>query len=635
MEVQAKKSRKIKRKIFIGLAFLAIFVGLAFFLLSGENIEIVKELFKPDITKEEVQDTLSRLGFRGYITLGILSMLQVVCAFLPAEPVQVMSGISFGLWKGALICLAGVIVGNTLIYIGYKIYGQRITNYFQTNAEFDFEYARRSKRVALIIFILYFLPAIPYGLICIFTASLNVKYPKYILLTGLGSIPSILIGVGLGHMAMAASWTLSIIVFAILLVALFVLWKNKSKVFAKINEFMKKQQTPKKPNGVILSTFLFFLRFVFDAKVKVKLKNNVGKLERPALVLCNHGSFIDFIYAERMLRKERSFFCAARLYFYHKTLGRFLLKMGAIPKSMFAADIENAKNCMRVISEKEVLSMMPEARLSTVGKYEGIQDSTYKFIQKVDAPVYVLHFNGDYLAKPKWGKGIRKGALVEAELNLLFKAGENKTLSIDELKNRVDAALFYDEFAWLATKPELTYKNKRIAEGLENILCVCPKCGAKSSFTAKKDTIACEHCGFSATVDNRYAFVGGEPFENFAKWYAWQTEQIKEEILSNPNYVLESKVELRHSSIDGKSLTRHAGEGTCTLDRTGLTYRGIKDGETIEKHFSMEQIYRLLFGAGIDFEIYEGKEIWFFVPENKRSCVIWYIASAILKDNHS
>lgn len=174
---------------------MTIFVALMIFLFSGDNYKIVAEIFKEDVTKEEVRESLSSLGWKGYITIGILAMLQVVLTFLPAEPVQVMAGVSFGFLNGCLICLAGVIVGNTLIYIAYKIYGQKLTEYFEYNAEFDFEYARKSKRVALIIFILYFLPAIPYGLICFFSASLNVKYPKYILLTGVGSIPSIMIEV--------------------------------------------------------------------------------------------------------------------------------------------------------------------------------------------------------------------------------------------------------------------------------------------------------------------------------------------------------------------------------------------------------------------------------------------------------
>jgi hypothetical protein len=52
----------------------------------------------------------------------------------------------------------------------------------------------------------------------------------------------------------------------------------------------------------------------------------------------------------------------------------------------------------------------------------------------------------------------------------------------------------------------------------------------------------------------------------------------------------------------------------------------------ITKHFPLNDIYRLLFGAGEDFEIYEGKEIYYFIPEEKRSCVDWYIVSGLLKE---
>jgi len=52
----------------------------------------------------------------------------------------------------------------------------------------------------------------------------------------------------------------------------------------------------------------------------------------------------------------------------------------------------------------------------------------------------------------------------------------------------------------------------------------------------------------------------------------------------------------------------------------------------VEVHFPIRQIYRLLFGAGVNFEIYSGAQIWFFVPAEKRSCVDWYMASMILYD---
>lgn len=630
--VTNKKQKRLK--IWAAALFVVLFISLMFFLFSGENKAVLKALFQDDLGKDELRATLAQLGARGYITVGILSMLQVLFTFLPAEPVQVIAGVSFGLWTGGLVCLTGVILGNTAIYFLYKIYGQKLGDLFEENIDFNFDAARRSSKISLIVFILYFLPAIPYGLICFFTASLGFKYRKYILLTTLGSIPSILIGVGLGHMAMASSWIISVLVFFVLIALLVTLIKNKDKVFAKINAFVKQKEgnLPQKPNRVFFSLCAWGSRCFFSTKVKVRLKNNVGELEKPAIVLCNHGSFIDFVYAGGLLAKERPNFVSARLYFYHKKLGWLMRTLGCFPKSMFASDLENAKGCLRVLSTEGVLAMMPEARLSTAGEFEGIQDATYKFIQRANVAVYTIKLNGDYLANPKWGDGARRGALVEGELNPLFAAGETKEMPLEELQRRIEEVLYYDEFAWLESKPKVKYKSKTLAEGLENILYTCPCCGGKYSIVTNGKTLSCERCNMQTKLDNRYAFENKEPFENFAKWYAWQVEETRREILQNPEYVLESKVELRHASIDGKSLTRRAGEGICRLDKSGLTYTGIRDGEEVEKFFPLSQIYRLLFGAGEDFEIYEGKEIWYFVPGEKRSCVTWYVVSGLLKE---
>jgi uncharacterized membrane protein YdjX (TVP38/TMEM64 family) len=119
-QTNIKSKRKIK--IVMAVFLLLILTGLVFFLLSGGNYHTIKELFKKDITKEEVRTLLSSLGFRGYVTIAILSMLQVVFTFLPAEPVQVMSGLSFGLINGVGLCLIGVFLGNSFIYILYKIF---------------------------------------------------------------------------------------------------------------------------------------------------------------------------------------------------------------------------------------------------------------------------------------------------------------------------------------------------------------------------------------------------------------------------------------------------------------------------------------------------------------------------------
>ena len=275
--------------------------------------------------------------------------------------------------------------------------------------------------------------------------------------------------------------------------------------------------------------------------------------------------------------------------------------------------------------------MMPEARLSTVGKFEGIQDTTYKFIKKMNVAVYTIKINGGYLAKPKWADKIRKGALVEAELNQLFKAGECEKLDIDEIKNKIENNLSYNEWEWLEKHPEISYKTKSIAHGLENILCMCPKCGKQLTLKTNKNKIMCSSCNLDVEVDNRYQLHGVE-FKNISEWYDWQTDELRKKLTETANYKIKSKVELRHLSKDGKRCTRHAGYGVCSLDKNGLKYVGTQDGQEIEKIFSLESIYRILFGSGEDFEIYDGKELYYFVPEDKRSAIMWYIFSGLLKE---
>jgi len=392
--------------------------------------------------------------------------------------------------------------------------------------------------------------------------------------------------------------------------------------------------TVRKPNRFLFTTLYGALRIFFFCKgIHLKKKNLCGHLPKgPAIVLCNHGSFLDFLYAAALLWKCYPNFVIARLYFYHKYLGTLLKKLGGFPKSMFANDMESTRNCLRVLKGGGVLTMMPEARLSTVGCFEDIQDRTYSFLKKAAVPVYTVKLYGDFLADPKWGKGIRRGSVVEAELDFLLTPEQLAQLSPEEIGERVEQRLRYDELAWLRTRPEQRYRSRRLAEGLENILTVCPKCGGSYTITTRKREIFCECCGKLTELDDRYAFSGDFLFRDFAGWYHWQKEQLRQKIAADPDYTLESPVTLRLPSLDGKSLTREAGTGVCRLSRQGLTYEGTRDGETCAISFPRERVYRLLFGAGEDFELYDGSEILYFVPEERRSAVDWYLASMLIYD---
>ncbi len=633
---------KIKRetitKIIVAAGTASVILFLLWFMFSGDNRELLISILKNDYKGEELRDKLNDFGVRGYITIIISTMLQVVSTFLPAEPVQVLAGLTFGFAVGVLCCAVGVLLGNTLIYLLQRLFGDKLRRFFTQNIGLDMEHIAKSSKITAIVFILYFLPVIPYGMICFFAAGTGMKYRRFALITLLGSLPSICIGVGLGYITVAYSWILAVVLFGIMAVVLLCLYCNRKKLFSKLNTFASSSKnlsktTVQKANGFLLALlYNVLLCYYYMCGFRIRSVNKYGKQpEKPSIILCNHGSFIDFVYAETVLRKNHPHFVVARLYFYHRFLGWLLRKMGCFPKSMFTMDMECTKNCLRVLKNGEILAMMPEARLSTVGRFEDIQETTYSFLKKSRVPVYTVKIEGDYFADPKWGKGMRRGALVEVEFDILFTAEELAKLSIAEIKAGVEERLYYDEFRWLQSRPNVRYRNRNLAEGLENVLTLCPECGQKYTVYTKGRDVLCKNCGKLTSLDDRYGFTEDFRFRNFALWYHWQKDVLQQQILTDESFSLQSRVELRLPG-NGRGLTRHGGDGLCILDRSGLRYVGTKDNEDIDVHFPIKQVYRLLFGAGENFEIYNGEEIFYFVPEIKQSSVDWYMTSMILYD---
>lgn len=632
--------KKIAKSKIIGVIVgLVLLAGVLFLLLYGDNIELFKAFFRKGITQAEIRENAQRFGWRGVVSIGLLSMLQVVLMFLPAEPVQVIAGMSYGLWFGILVCEIGVLVGNTIIYIAYKLFGTRMREYYSKEIDIDWSSAKTVRSISFLVLILYILPAIPYGMICFFAASANLKYPRYILLTGLGALPSVLIGVALGHLAIVASLIWAAVVFAVLAVLILILFLKRKALTQKLNAYLKRRAVPYssdydlgKTNKFYYRLFFFFAGLYIRWNFKVSYKNNVGKLEKPSVVIVNHCAFVDFLFSGGKLKKQYPNIICARMYFYHKFMGTAMKKVGVIPKSMFTADFESAKNCVKVLRQKKgILLMMPEARLSTVGRYEGIQTVTAKFLHKANADIYLFKIHGNYFGMPKWGNGPRRRAPVECTLDKFCSAEELGAMSFDDFSAALDGAVSYDEYEWLEKHPTLRYRQKKLAEGLEGVLYKCPFCGAEGAGATKNRTLTCTVCGKEVRLNDRYALEGA-PFRDLRDWYDWQQQKIDEAIAADENFRLESKVLLKHSSRDGKTILRDAGEGVCSLDRNGLTYRGTDDGEEVEVRFEGNQVYRLLFGVNEDFELYVGKEIYYFVPENKRLCAKWYQCSVGLKD---
>ena len=154
--MKAADKRYTKQKILIIFGACVITALLIVFALSGGNLALIKSLFIKELSNEEMKEILSGFGWRGYIVIAALSLLQVVCTFLPAEPIQVLAGVTFSFPVALLCCMIGVMLGNTLIYMLQKTFGEQMRGFFIKKLNLNLEVIARSGRAVFIIFILYF-----------------------------------------------------------------------------------------------------------------------------------------------------------------------------------------------------------------------------------------------------------------------------------------------------------------------------------------------------------------------------------------------------------------------------------------------------------------------------------------------
>ena len=391
------------------------------------------------------------------------------------------------------------------------------------------------------------------------------------------------------------------------------------------------------PHRPTLRFFRSVLRLYVNAYAKRKILFDKKILPKQFVLVCNHPSGFDNLYAVDAIYPQHVLnFISNRYYYFKRSLGKWLIKIGCIPKSLFAPDVESLKNCMRIVKEGGNLGIMADVRLSMYGQTEDVPETTAKFLKKLGLPVYVMHFDGSYMVKPKWASSMRKGT-IEVNCFELFDAETLAATPAEEVNKKMREAIYYDDFEWIKKHPEVSYKSKKIAEGLENILYKCPHCGKEFTLASKKDKFFCKHCGYTVKMDNRYNFAAldGKPlyYENLRDWFLAQKAEIAEQIKSD-DYQLSYHVTLKKRSLDNKTFLREAGSGVCTLNHDGLTYVGTIDGEQKEIHYQSADVYALCYAKGKCFQYFTGNDYFSFFPDNPLVSIKYYIASELLGKMH-
>ena len=600
-----------KNKIFI--FFVAIItLAMLFFFFKDVLIKVIE--YQVDNNPDGLKDLMSEMGLKGLIIVPLVEAMQMVVVFISAEFIQISAGLAFPWYIAVPLCTLGIFIGASVIYLLVNSL-KFDSSIFQKSTNKIESLSKQGKSTQLFMYILFVMPIIPFGAICYYGSNSKISYRRYILTCVTGTIPSILSSIFLGKvisyvlMENIPIWVLVVAIILIMGMLLLIGGIIISRVYFKEDRY-----TPKS-----MYYLLLFKVFNFIVKKKVKASYDdisLENIEGPFVLLSNHPSFYDVYFATTKIYPKRAAFILNRYYFRNKFMRFFFNQIGTIPKKLFSPDFETIRRTLKTIKSGFPIFMCPEGRLGLDGTNYYSTKETGKFIKQLKLPIVIININGAYISKPKWRKHRIKSNVYVKVTKMLSKE-EVLDLTVEEINDIINQGIAYNEFNYIKEN-NLTFKDKKKAEGLENILYRCPKCHQEYTLSSKGNTISC-NCGFNLTIKEDYHFEENEfGLTNIHDWY----ELIKQEERKHlDNINLECEVKVKKFNIDNKKLDEK-GIGICKLDNDKFTF----EGNLKVKSFSidLEILRTFAFSCGEQFECYYNDELYYFYPvKNPQQCAKW------------
>lgn len=209
--MQQDKDNSLKRRrtaTIISLCVVLIFVGL----LTWAVCIKLKEIGSP----ENFRSFIESFGAWGVVVGLFIQMLQVVVAFIPGEIVEVGLGSAFGALWGTVLCMVGVSIASSFVFLLTKKYGIRMVELFFDSSKIDeLRFINSEKRLKYTVFLLFFIPGTPKDLLTYFVGLTRMKLPQFLAISMIARIPSIVSSTVGGNMLSNENYIGAIILFAV------------------------------------------------------------------------------------------------------------------------------------------------------------------------------------------------------------------------------------------------------------------------------------------------------------------------------------------------------------------------------------------------------------------------------------
>ncbi len=386
--------------------------------------------------------------------------------------------------------------------------------------------------------------------------------------------------------------------------------------------YSKKAQKPGAMYGLLGWVWKTFVAKKYN--VKYNFKFDFRKEKGPYIFISNHSSRADYMFTGVPLLPNKYNYVAGYNEFYRSHLALVFKLLKVIPKKNFYPDSYTIKEVTRILKNQGKIVLFPEGMNSISGANQPVAIGTGKLIKHFKLPVYYSVIKGGYLTTPKYNLKDRIGR-VEVDFDRMFTPEEIQNLTPEQIEDIVNEKLYHDDYKWNKQKGYEYDIGDNGAEDLENLLFICPKCKKQHVMKSDGNRFYCTECGNGMTLKPTYEMV---PFdqscvipETQTAWFNWQREVIREEVKAD-GYSFSAKVKLgtlpKYGKLKDQATSLISGEGTLTIDRTGLTYDGTRDGEKYTFHLDSKDVptYGMCTDITRFYTFYNGEFMEFYPSEN-------------------
>ena len=201
-----------KYKKIISILVLLLFALFMVLLFRFVGIPMIRFIEDP----AQYRSWIEGKGIFAQISFIAMVFFQVVVAIIPGEPLEVCAGYTFGAIEGTILCMLGISLGSTVIFLLVRSLGVKLVEvFFSTQKIRSMRFLQDSRKRNILTFIIMFIPGTPKDLISYFVGLTDMKLYHWLIISTIARIPSIVTSTVGGSALADKNYKFAVIIFLI------------------------------------------------------------------------------------------------------------------------------------------------------------------------------------------------------------------------------------------------------------------------------------------------------------------------------------------------------------------------------------------------------------------------------------